>query len=60
MTSVSPEWMGLVGVINWPSSARTIVARPVRGPTLPDWNTLGAVAFTLKLKFPLTPRGCEW
>src|ERR1039458_2029586 len=49
--------MGLVGVTSWPLSNRTMVARPVSGPAVPDMKTLGAVPWMEKLKLLLTPAG---
>src|ERR1035438_6630632 len=34
--------MGLVGVTSWPLSNRTMVARPVSGPAVPDMKTVEA------------------
>src|ERR1017187_5259748 len=49
--------MGFVGVISWPSSARTTVASPVSGPAVPDMKMLGAAPWILKLKLLLIPAG---
>src|ERR1035438_7408389 len=49
--------MGFVGVTSWPLSARTMVARPVSGPAVPDMKMLGAAPWMLKLKLLLMPAG---
>src|ERR1017187_9208198 len=49
--------MGLVGVTSWPLSNRTMVARPVSGPALPDMKMLGAAPWMEKLKLLLMPAG---
>ncbi len=57
ITMQSPRWTGLVGVINWPLSARVMVARPVSGPAVPVRKMLGAPGRMEKLKLSLMPPG---